>query len=78
MKKFLIVEGIYVNSGRICPLPELIEIKKRFKLRLFIDESISFGVLGKSGRGLIEHFNIDVSSTSDIIMKIVKKKLFFT
>lgn len=63
MKKFLIAEGIYVNSGRVCPLPELIEIKKRFKLRFFMDESISFGVLGKSGRGVIEHFNINVSTT---------------
>lgn len=65
MKKFLIVEGIYVNSGQVCPLPELIEIKKRFKIRLFIDESISFGVLGKSGRGVIEHFNTDVSSAGN-------------
>lgn len=50
-----------MNTGKLCPLPDLVEICKRHKLRVFIDESVSFGVIGKSGRGVIEHFNVDVS-----------------
>ena len=44
-RKFLVVEGIYLNTGEICCLKEMILLKRKHKLRLFIDESISFGVL---------------------------------
>lgn len=50
-----------MNTGEICPLPELVELRKKYKLRLFLDETISFGTLGENGRGLTEHFNVHVS-----------------
>ncbi|XP_065368554.1 serine palmitoyltransferase 1 [Calliphora vicina] len=58
-RRFLVVEGIYINTGEICPLPELVALRAKYKLRLFLDESVSFGVLGKNGRGLTEHFNVN-------------------
>ncbi|KAF5289583.1 hypothetical protein FQA39_LY15030 [Lamprigera yunnana] len=65
--KFLIVEGIYSATGLICPLPKLMELREKYKLRIFIDESLSFGVLGKKGRGVTEHFDVDRSNV-DMIM----------
>lgn len=62
-RRFIIVEGIYMNTGEMCPLDKIIELRKRYKLRLILDESISFGVLGKNGRGLTEHLDINVSLT---------------
>lgn len=59
-RKFIVVEGIYANTGTICPLPKLIEMKYRYKVRVFVEESFSFGVLGKHGRGVTEHFNVPV------------------
>lgn len=59
-RRFLVVEGIYMNYGDICPLPKLIELKNKFKVRIFIDEACSFGVLGSHGRGVTEHFNIPI------------------
>lgn len=50
-----------MNTGDICPLNELVELRKKYKLRLILDESISFGTLGKHGRGLSEYLNVDVS-----------------
>jgi serine palmitoyltransferase len=47
----MVVEGLYVNSGDVCPLPELMALKWRYKVRIFIDESHSFGVLGATGKG---------------------------
>ncbi|XP_058055288.1 serine palmitoyltransferase 1 [Anopheles bellator] len=58
-RRFLVAEAIYMNTGEMCPLPRLVELRSRYKLRLFLDESVSFGVLGASGRGLVEHYNVD-------------------
>lgn len=60
-RRFLVAEGIYFNTGEMCPLPELIELRKKYKLRLFLDESVSWGTIGKHGRGLTEFLNVDVS-----------------
>jgi serine palmitoyltransferase len=38
-----------------------IELKYKYKFRIFIDETASFGTLGRTGRGVTEHFNIDVN-----------------
>lgn len=62
-RKFLIAEAIYMNTGEICPLNELVELRKKYKLRLILDESVSFGTIGKNGRGLTEFLNVDVSLT---------------
>lgn len=66
-KRFLIVEGIYANTGNICPLPELLDLCKKYKLRIFIDESISLGTIGTHGRGITEYFNIPISEIDMII-----------
>jgi len=47
-------------------LDKLIELKFKYKVRIFIEESMSFGVLGKTGRGITEHFGIDVSKVDAI------------
>jgi serine palmitoyltransferase len=57
-RRFLVVEGIYMNSGDICPLPELVELRKKYKLRIFIDECVSFGTLGDHGRGVTEYYSV--------------------
>lgn len=61
IRRFIIVEAIYMNTGEMCPLTEIIELRKRYKLRMILDESISFGALGNHGRGITEHLNINVS-----------------
>lgn len=66
-RKFLILEGIYYNTGNICDLPQLVELRSKYRMRLFLDESLSIGVLGKTGRGVTEHFNIDTTEIDMII-----------
>jgi len=51
-----------MNSGQICDLPRLVELKYKYKVRLFVEESLSFGVLGAHGRGVTEHFDVPVST----------------
>jgi len=37
------------------------ELKRKYKYRLILDESYSFGMVGKHGRGVTEYYNIPVS-----------------
>ncbi|EZA47838.1 hypothetical protein DMN91_011722 [Ooceraea biroi] len=67
IKRFLIIEGIYMNTGNICPLPELLTLCKEYKMRIFIEESISFGTIGSHGKGVTEYFNIPRSEIDMII-----------
>lgn len=57
-RRFIIVEGLYRNTGSLCPLPKIIELKEKYFYRLILDESLSFGAIGKTGRGVLEHFNV--------------------
>lgn len=54
----ILIEGLYSMDGDIPELPKFIEIKTRYKAFLMVDEAHSLGVLGQTGRGLREHFNI--------------------
>lgn len=65
-RKFIVTEGIFQNTGDIPPLPQLFELKNKYKFRLFVDETLSLGVLGKSGRGLTEYFGLPRKESIDI------------
>ncbi|KAK7809926.1 hypothetical protein U0070_000793 [Myodes glareolus] len=59
-RRFIVVEGLYMNTGTVCPLPELVKLKYKYKARIFLEESLSFGVLGEHGRGVTEHYGISI------------------
>ncbi|KAI7749750.1 hypothetical protein M8C21_015605 [Ambrosia artemisiifolia] len=63
LRRYIVVEA---NSGQIAPLDEIIQLKEKYKFCVLLDESNSFGVLGKSGRGLTEHYDVPVDKI-DII-----------
>ncbi|MDR2641653.1 MAG: aminotransferase class I/II-fold pyridoxal phosphate-dependent enzyme [Planctomycetaceae bacterium] len=58
-KVLIAVEGVYSMDGDYPDLPKLIEVKKRYHTLLMVDEAHSLGVLGKTGRGIGEHFGVD-------------------
>lgn len=57
-RTLIIADGVFSMDGDICPLPELIAIKKEFGCFLLMDESHASGVLGEHGRGTDEHFGV--------------------
>ena len=59
--RWVVCEAISANSGRITDIPTIIKLRHEFCLRIIIDETYSFGVLGKTGKGALEHFGIDRS-----------------
>ncbi|OVA20458.1 Aminotransferase [Macleaya cordata] len=66
MRRYIVVEALYQNSGKLAPLDVIIRLKEKYRFRVLLDESNSFGVLGESGRGLTEHFGVPVGKI-DII-----------
>jgi len=66
-KVLIIVEGIYSMEGSIVNLPKIIEIKKKYKAYLYLDEAHSIGALGKTGRGAVEYWGCDPLDV-DILM----------
>lgn len=58
-KVLIAIEGVYSTDGDIPNLPQFIEVKKRHKAFLLVDEAHSMGTVGKTGRGISEYFGID-------------------
>src|SRR5262249_8487410 len=53
------IEGTYSMDGDIPDLPKFIEVKKRHGAMLLVDEAHSAGVVGKTGRGIGEHYDVN-------------------
>jgi serine palmitoyltransferase len=66
-KILIIVEGIYSMEGEMAPLAEIVELKKKYKCFLMIDEAHSIGAIGPTGRGITESKGVDTSDV-DIMM----------
>eukprot|EP00548_Thalassiothrix_antarctica_P001124 CAMPEP_0194136926 /NCGR_PEP_ID=MMETSP0152-20130528/6858_1 /TAXON_ID=1049557 /ORGANISM="Thalassiothrix antarctica, Strain L6-D1" /LENGTH=599 /DNA_ID=CAMNT_0038833743 /DNA_START=355 /DNA_END=2154 /DNA_ORIENTATION=- len=64
-RRFIVAEALYKNSGTICPLAELVELKHEFKYRLILDETHSFGTLAP--RGLLEFSKKRYMYDADIV-----------
>lgn len=65
-RRYVVTEALFRNHGDMIELPKVVELCEKYFFRLFLDESFSFGVLGKSGRGLTEHFGLKVSDVAII------------
>ena len=70
----IIVEGLYSMDGDLPDLPRLIDIKTRHKAFLMVDEAHAVGVLGRTGRGVGEHYGVPGKSV-DIWMGTLSKTL---
>lgn len=57
-RRFIITESIFSSTGDLVNLPSIVELKNKFKYRLFLDETLAVGVLGATGKGAVEHFGI--------------------
>ncbi|XP_077969691.1 serine palmitoyltransferase 2-like isoform X2 [Styela clava] len=66
-KILIIVEGIYSMEGSIINLPGVVELKKKYKAYVYLDEAHSIGAIGKSGRGVTEYYGVDPNDV-DIMM----------
>jgi len=70
----IVLEGIYSMDGDFPDLPRFVEIKRRHKAFLMVDEAHSLGVMGKRGYGIREHFGL-AGKDVDIWMGTLSKTL---
>ena len=57
-KVLIVIEGAYSMDGDIAPVPEFVRIKKEYGCFLMVDEAHSACVIGKTGGGVDEYFNL--------------------
>lgn len=55
----LLTDGVFAADGAIAPIPELVRILPPQRAMLVVDDCHGFCVLGKHGRGTLEHFGVD-------------------
>eukprot|EP01028_Stygiella_incarcerata_P012373 TRINITY_DN755_c0_g2_i1.p1 TRINITY_DN755_c0_g2~~TRINITY_DN755_c0_g2_i1.p1 ORF type:complete len:495 (-),score=144.03 TRINITY_DN755_c0_g2_i1:1567-3051(-) len=58
-RKFVVIEGLYLNRGDIAPLKEIVALCRKHQYRLMMDDTMGIGVLGETGRGTCEHCGVD-------------------
>ncbi|KAG6517010.1 hypothetical protein ZIOFF_020387 [Zingiber officinale] len=66
VRRYIVVEALYQNSGQIAPLNDIVRLKEKYRFRIILEESHSFGVLGNTGRGLAELYGVPIEKI-DII-----------
>ncbi len=54
----IITDGVFSMDGDIAPLPGLYEVAKKYDILFMVDDAHGEGVLGKGGRGIVDHFNM--------------------
>jgi len=56
--KLLITDGVFSMDGDIAPLPALVELAEKYGCIMMIDDAHASGVLGRNGRGTVDHYNL--------------------
>ena len=54
----IITDGVFSMDGDIAPLPALVEVAKKYDILFMVDDAHGEGVLGKGGRGIVDHFGL--------------------
>ena len=57
-RMLIITDGVFSMEGDIAPLPEIVEIADKYGAITMVDDAHGEGVLGRGGRGIVDHFNL--------------------
>jgi glycine C-acetyltransferase len=56
---FIVTDGVFSMEGSVARLPEIVALAQRYGAVTIVDDSHGTGVMGKTGRGVIEHFELE-------------------
>src|SRR5690606_11809190 len=74
--KMLVLEGVYSMEGHICRLPQIAQLAEEAGCFTVLDDAHGFGVLGRQGRGTVDHFKLN--DKVDILCGSMSKSLAST
>ncbi|MDR1733016.1 MAG: glycine C-acetyltransferase [Synergistaceae bacterium] len=57
-KKLVITDGVFSMDGDVARLPEIVKISEKFGAMVAVDDAHGEGVLGRGGRGIVDHFGL--------------------
>lgn len=57
-KILIVTDGVFSMDGDLAPLPAIVELAEKYDAITMVDDAHGEGVLGKSGRGIVDHFNL--------------------
>jgi glycine C-acetyltransferase len=57
-RALIVSDGVFSMDGDIAPLPDLYEVAKKYDILFMVDDAHGEGVLGKGGRGIVDHFGL--------------------
>jgi glycine C-acetyltransferase len=57
-RKLIISDGVFSMDGDIAKLPEIVALSEKYNALTYIDDAHGEGVLGKGGRGIVDHFKL--------------------
>lgn len=56
--RLIVTDGVFSMDGNVCPLDKIYELAQKYDAMVMVDESHSAGVVGTTGRGVTERFNL--------------------
>lgn len=57
-RALVVTDGVFSMDGDIAPLPAIYEVAKKYDILLMVDDAHGEGVIGKGGRGIVDHFGL--------------------
>ena len=57
-RRLIITDGVFSMEGDIAPLPEIVNVAEKYDAIIMVDDAHGEGVLGRGGRGIVDHFNL--------------------
>lgn len=71
--RIIATDGVFSMEGDLAPLPQIVDLAKKYQAIVYIDDAHGIGVCGKTGRGTAEHFGL--TGSIDIIVGTLGKAI---